>query len=139
MHSSRWLTRRGRHATRSETLTAAETAADGLAAGVREGSTDTDFCLLLSRETLAAVIGGAPVDALEHALGGIPAGAIAVRRTAATGRWIGLHCDAAARTLQVPLSDDDACTGGRLVYAWASGELEAVPRRAGVPVVHDGH
>jgi len=73
------------------------------------------------------------VLALERALGGLAPDAIAVRRTQPTGRWIGFHCDAAARTLQVLLSDDGDCVGGRPLFAReGSGELEVVPRRAGV-------
>jgi hypothetical protein len=110
-----------------------------VAAAVRSGSTPTDFKLLLPRRKLADVVGEHAVGALEAALGGVAADAIAVRRTAATGRWIGLHCDAAARTLQVPLSGDADCEGGRLVFvAEGGGALCGVPRAVGVPHVHDG-
>ena len=113
--------------------------AGAVAAGVRAGSTPTDFKLLLSRAALAGVVGDAAVGALEGALGGVAADAIAVRRTAATGRWVGLHCDAAARTLQVPLSGDADCDGGRLVFvADGGGALRGVRRAPGVPLVHDG-
>jgi hypothetical protein len=111
-----------------------------LAASIRRGSSDADFRLLLSRGELAAAVGAAALRKLERALGGdLAPDAIAVRRTQAMGRWISFHCDANARTLQVPLSDDGDCVGGRLLFAReASGVLEAVPRRAGVALAHDG-
>ncbi len=64
--------------------------------------------------------------------------AIAVRRTEATGRWIGFHTDRAARTVQVPLADDGSCTGGRLLFAGPDGALVTVPRGAGRILAHDG-
>ena len=95
--------------------------------------------MLLSRGELAAAVGAAALRELERALGDLAPDAIAVRRTQATGRWIGFHCDANARTLQVPLSDDGDCVGGRLLFASeARGALEPVPRRAGVALAHDG-
>ena len=96
-----------------------------------------DFKLLLAPKELHGLITRSAARDLEGTLACVP-DAIAIRRTTATGRWIGFHCDAAARTLQVPLLDDGDCVGGRFLRAREDGALEVVPRRAGVPMVHDG-
>jgi hypothetical protein len=108
----------------------------GLAEGVCLGSRDDDFKLLLSAEALVRVVGRAAYASIEAALGDAP-DAIALRRTEATGRWISWHNDVAGRTVQVPLSDDSACVGGRLLMI-ASGMLVSVTRRAGNLLVFDG-
>jgi hypothetical protein len=40
--------------------------------------------------------------------------------------------------MQVPLSDDNACVGGRLVFLGPDGSVCQPQRAAGVPLVHDG-
>lgn len=117
-------------------------AAAALVAGLRAGSRPDDFKALMAPASLRALIGGAAFDAIVRALGGEPH-AVAVRRTAATGRWIEWHVDAARRTVQVPLSDDAACVGGRLVFVDGGGgggelRLRTVARRAGAVLAHDG-
>ena len=52
---------------------------------------------------------GVALDAV--GAGGVSPGALVVRRTAATGKWVGFHTDAAGWTAQVPLSADAACVG----------------------------
>lgn len=108
-----------------------------LAQGVAAGCTRDDFKLLLLPAQLRACIGRGAARALAAALGGAPH-AIALRRTAASGRWINFHTDAAAATVQVPLSGDEACEGGKLVFAEAGGALRSPPRLPGVPLAHGG-
>ena len=62
----------------------------------------------------------------------------ALRRTEAHGRWIGWHTDTARCTVQVPLSDDDTCEGGLLLFARADGTIVHTKRRAGTVLAHDG-
>jgi hypothetical protein len=40
--------------------------------------------------------------------------------------------------MQVPLSDDSTCIGGRLVFLGADGTVTQAVRRKGVPLAHDG-
>ena len=108
-----------------------------MAISVWASSSKDDFKLVLSLDALRDTTSKEVVAALVGAIACEP-DTIAVRRTTATGRWISFHCDLAARTLQVPLLDDAACTGGRLVFGREGGELELVERRAGVPLVHGG-
>ena len=110
------------------------------AAAVVGGSHLDDFKLLLTPAELQAAIGMAAYSSIVGLLGGsaVAPDAIAVRRTQATGRWIGWHVDEAARTVQVPLVGDDACKGGRLVFIGADGSVSLPARRAGVPHAHDG-
>ena len=115
----------------------APAAAHPLAAAVAAACCRDDFKLLLQPAALAASIGEGAAEALAAALGG-PPHAIALRRTAATGRWINLHTDAAGATVQVPLSGDEACEGGRLVFAEAGGALRSPARTPGVPLAHSG-
>ena len=42
------------------------------------------------------------------------------------------------RPLQIPLSDDAACVGGRLVFAFPDGRVTLVHRKPGVLLAHDG-
>ena len=109
------------------------------AASVAAGSKRDDYKLIMSVHELIDVIGRASYDRLCALLGGDAApDAIAVRRTTGTGRWIGFHVDRAQRTVQVPLVDDAACVGGKLVFVSGSGELLRMHRGVGMALVHDG-
>jgi ubiquitin-large subunit ribosomal protein L40e len=109
------------------------------AAVIAAGSRPDDFKLLLTPSELEDAVGSDAYVGLVALLGGsaVP-DAIAVRRTTASGRWIGWHVDASARTVQVPLADDSTCEGGRLVFLGANGAVSQPERRAGVPHAHDG-
>jgi ubiquitin len=113
------------------------------AAGVAEGSSMSDFRFLLSAAELTAMIGESAYLALLAILDGGSGSprapdAIALRRTEATGRWIGWHTDDAERTLQVPLSSGADCTGGVLMYAGADGTMVVRERKPGFPFAHHG-
>ena len=58
-------------------------------------------------------------------------GAIKIRRGEPTGKLINFHIDVTPRTVQIPLVDDDAYDGGRLVYATKAGL--AIPRDPRAP------
>ncbi len=102
------------------------------------GSCETDFKLLLSPAQLLNIIGPIGYDMMLAALGCSVPDAIAIRRTEATGRFIAFHTDHAARTVQVPLSDDASCIGGRLLFACTDGQLLTAKRRQGCLLAHDG-
>jgi hypothetical protein len=108
--------------------------------GVLAGSVRTDFKILLTVERARELLGDAVYNDVVFPLGKKhgPPDALVLRRTEATGRWIGFHTDNARRTVQVPLSDDSACEGGRLVFLHANGEMEFPKRVAGGLVMHDG-
>ena len=102
---------------------------------------------MLSARELEEAVGAGPYTAIMVALAGRREGgdgplrepdAVALRRTAATGRHIPFHTDRAARTVQVPLSGDDACVGGRLVVLGPDGRLHRPARRVGALLAHDG-
>ena len=145
-------------------------ATNALAAGVLAGSGPDDFRMLLlpshARELLGADAYAAvcaalddcerppppppPAYAGEGAAVGLPPppppppDALVLRRTQATGRWIGFHTDNAARTVQVPLTgcggaeDDGGAVGGHLLFVSADGTLVAPGRTPGALLVHDG-
>jgi hypothetical protein len=110
------------------------------AARVRAGSTPGDFRLVISRAALVACVREDAVAALDAAASTPNTKRLVyvLRRTEAQGRWIGFHTDTARRTAQIPLRDDAACVGGRLVFAHANGTLAFPTRRAGVILAHDG-
>ena len=119
----------------------------GLGASVAAGSRADDFKVMLSARELEEAVGAGPYAAIMAALAGLREGvdgplrepdAVALRRTAATGRHIPFHTDRAARTVQVPLSGDDACVGGRLVVLGPDGRLHCPTRRVGALLAHDG-
>ena len=71
---------------------------DGVAAGSCEG----DFRLLLSLQELRSMVGDDACARILAALESDAPDAIALRRTAASGRWINFHTDTgASRTVQV--------------------------------------
>jgi large subunit ribosomal protein L40e len=105
--------------------------------GIEAGTCDTDFRLVWPREQLKAAIGPAAYASIVRALRSEP-DAVALRRTSATGRWINFHTDSAARTVQIPLSDDAETVGGRLVLLSADGSVVPLVRRAGAILAHDG-
>ena len=102
------------------------------------GSCETDFKLLLSPTQLLSFIGSDSYRAILAALECSVPDAIAIRRTVATGRFIAFHTDHAARTVQVPLTHDTSCIGGRLLFACTDGQLLPAQRREGCILVHDG-
>ena len=140
------------------------------AAAVLSSSTREDFRHLLSPSEFVGIVGNQAFAALTALLYGESSGegpgarvpdVIALRRTTASGRWIGWHTDTASRTVQVwtrstgsasvfasdsaplstpqvPLSDDSACTGGRLIFLGADGGVAQPVRRVGVPLAHGG-
>jgi hypothetical protein len=119
----------------------------GLGASVAAGSRADDFKVMLSARELEEAVGAGPYAAILAALAGLREGgdgplhepdAVALRRTVATGRHIPFHTDRAARTVQVPLSGDDACVGGRLVVLGPDGRLHRPARRVGALLAHDG-
>jgi hypothetical protein len=112
-------------------------AVQSLQQGVLGASCSTDYRLLMSREELQAAVGRAAYAAVVQALQCEP-DTIALRRTVASGRWINLHKDTSARTVQVPLSDDAQTVGGRLVLLSSDGRVVPVVRRAGALLAHDG-
>lgn len=110
-----------------------------MVAGVLANSQKYDFRLVIDRQTLVAVAGVEAVAAMDAALDDVDENITYVlRRTVAEGRWIGFHTDSARRTVQVPLSDDTACIGGRLVFAHADGSVTLSQRHAGTMLVHNG-
>ena len=92
------------------------TVADGVAAGSCEG----DFRLLLTLQELRSIAGNDACARILCALETDAPDAIALRRTAASGRWINFHTDTAARTVQVRASrravhpTRDPCAGATL-------------------------
>jgi hypothetical protein len=56
-----------------------------------------------------------------------------LRKTVADGKYIDWHTDVAQRTTQIPLTDDDECDGGHLIFA--DGRVH---RKVGLPLTHDG-
>lgn len=115
-----------------------------LESSVVASSRADDFRMVLTLRELEGVVGSPAVrDVLAgvHVPGLSPKAelAVALRRTEATGRWISLHRDPhTARTVQVPLSGDGECDGGRLFYLLPSGEVRMADRVRGRMLAHDG-
>ena len=72
-----------------------------LACNLVASNCKTDFRLLLSLPQLRAIVGSKSCDLITSALEASAPDAIVLRRTVATGSWIGLHTDTVARTVQV--------------------------------------
>ncbi len=127
-------------------------ATNALAAGVLAGSGPDDFKMLLWPSHARELLGADAYAAICAALDDLelplptppPPDALVLRRTQATGRWIGFHTDNAARTVQVPLTgcsgaeEDCGAVGGHLLFASADGTLAAPARTPGSLLVHDG-
>ena len=112
-----------------------------LAVSVHSSCRDDDFKLIITADELLTCVGHAAYASMMAALGlhesDVP-DAVVLRRTTGTGRWINFHTDKALRTVQVPLAHDDACVGGRLVFALSDGSLQSPVRRPGVLLSHHG-
>jgi hypothetical protein len=104
--------------------------------------TAEDFRHIISRQQLVDVIGEDACIAMDEASDIGSAQGItrvyALRRTQAQGRFIGWHTDSSSRTVQVPLTDDDTCEGGHLIFAYADGTTTRFKRCAGAMLAHDG-
>ena len=107
---------------------------------VLDGCSLADFRYLLSYEELIEMIGAEASAAISKELGESesPPDAITLRRTTATGRWIGWHVDPEARTATVPLHAASDYVGGSLIFASPDGSLLRIPRAPGVLFSHDG-
>ena len=124
-------------------------------AGILGGSCTTDFRFVLTAKELESVIGTDALAAIRAAVatpGSRSEPAFCLRRTAATGRMIPFHIDCkketamlsissggSRRTLQVPLSADGECTGGRLIFAGSDGKLLEVERVRGALLAHGSY
>ena len=95
---------------------------------------ESDLKLDLTREDLAACVGAAALDRL---LAFVPFdnASIKLRRVEPAEKLINFHTDVTPRTVQIPLVDDTAYAGGRLVFATREG-LVAPPRPAGSATIH---
>mmetsp|Transcript_41292 Transcript_41292/g.97382 ORF Transcript_41292/g.97382 Transcript_41292/m.97382 type:complete len:394 (+) Transcript_41292:219-1400(+) len=101
---------------------------------------EADFKMKLSRDELAARVGGEGVRGLEALFRAFGGGAYTVwlRRVSPVvgGLCINFHTDVTKSTMQVALNDEEDCSGGRLVFATDEGLL--VPSRtAGSATLHD--
>ena len=127
-------------------------------AGILGGSCTTDFRFVLTANELESVIGTCALATIRAAVATSCSSsepAFCLRRTAATGRMIPFHIDCkkdattpsssssssssgggSRRTLQVPLSADDECTGGRLIFAGSDGKVLEVERVRGAILAH---
>ena len=100
-----------------------------------------DHQLNVSRERLAGMIGEEAVEALWRLPGEVldepPTDAqVFIRRyTPDTRPWNPWHLDSAAVTVNVALSDDDACDGGELLALLDAG-VTTIPRIEGEATVH---
>ena len=90
------------------------------------------------------MLGPACISSLLHSLSTVSGRAVTapelvfvLRRTTATGKWIGWHVDTAGATVQVPLGDV-GCVGGKLVYVLPDGVVVSPPRSPGVGLAHHG-
>ena len=135
---------RSRHRTRDDrvvvsterVLTTSE--CDRLIAKIDLTDGDDDIKLIVDSDELRAVLDGGSVENLIRGLYGKSPSKIVLRRTKATGKFIRFHTDQAALTLQVPLSSDAACTGGRLCYIREDGSWIRPEREKGIAIVHGG-
>jgi len=120
--------------------------------GISMDVTADDFKTLLSPLDLTTIIGteaflklkgvllqGVFAEGNEEASSLRPPCAIVIRRTQATGKWIKWHTDKAARTLCVPLNNNDNYKGGELLFAGIGETVLGKPSRTpGGWIVHDG-
>jgi len=106
---------------------------------VYSGSRLDDFKTILTVKDLVDIIGDRAYDKICQTLGITESpDAIAIRRTVAENRWINFHTDNALKTVQVPLSHDDSCIGGKLVFALPDGSLVQPTRVPGSILYHHG-
>ena len=106
---------------------------------VYSGSRLDDFKTIVTVKDLVDIIGDRAYDKICQTLGITESpDAIAIRRTVAENRWINFHTDNALKTVQVPLSHDDSCIGGKLVFALPDGSLVQPTRVPGSILYHHG-
>lgn len=109
---------------------------------VHSGSRLDDFKTILSVKELTDVIGDKAYEKICDTLGltgkSRSPDAIAIRRTVAENRWINFHTDNALKTVQVPLSHDNSCVGGKLVFALPDGSIVKPTRVPGSILYHHG-
>jgi hypothetical protein len=106
---------------------------------VYKGSRLDDFKTIVTVKDLVDIIGDRAYDKICDTLGISTApNAIAIRRTVAENRWINFHTDNAQKTVQVPLSHDDSCVGGKLVFALPDGSIVQPTRVPGSILYHHG-
>lgn len=137
-----------------------------VASSVAAGSKPHDFKLLLPTSEVEELLGEAALVRILAVLGAVARGddapphpalatsvlplpplpappplsrvTFALRRTTATGAWIGWHRDDAGATVQVPLSATRDTVGGTLLFALPLGKIVTHKRIAGALVAHHG-
>jgi len=96
-----------------------------------------DFKLDLTMPELTALVGDNAVTALKDVWGDERISEIKIRRVEPQGGLsINFHLDHAARTMQVPLSEEEDYSGGRLIFATPQG-LHWPSRKVGTATIHD--
>merc|ERR1712151_189323 len=90
----------------------------------------------LDRKRLASIIGLPNFQRISGLFPGEDYDEVKLRRCTAHNECINFHKDYAQMTMQVPLNDEDAYSGGSLIYATAKG-LTTPPRPAGSVTIHD--
>ena len=93
-----------------------------------------DLRISLSADKLVSIVGQPAFDTLAQLFDG-PFCTIMLRRVSAQDKVIAFHTDCSSRTMHVALNDESEYSGGRLVFALASG-FEQPPRPVGSAVIH---
>jgi hypothetical protein len=88
----------------TETTTQCMAACNHIALNLVSSNCESDFRLVLTLHELRTHVGDSACRRIFSALETDAPDAIVLRRTAATGSWIGFHTDTFARTVQVRMT-----------------------------------